>query len=160
MKEPLEMIEEMHSMISKMRDQISVMDTNIKLLQAKVNSEVFSGFTKPPPHSIPSRAPDIRPPQPQQPQISAVQEPQSTQAYKGTMVQGKILTEDGKPIHGVSVKIMNADKKVIKETTTNRAGMWLAQLRPGKYISKSILDNKPAQFKLFEVVEGQHSQDV
>lgn len=156
MREPIELIEDMHAMLSKMRDQISVMDMNIKLLQAKVNAEVFSGLAKslPASASVPARAPDVPPPQIQQPQIVAVPDQPPAKTYNGTMVQGKVLTEDGKPLHGVSVKIMNADKKVIKETTTNRAGMWLAQLRPGKYISKAILDNKPAQFKLFEVVEG------
>lgn len=158
------MIEEMYEMITKMQAQLAVMDTNIKLLQAKVNAEVFSGLSKAisAQHQIPTRAPEPHAPAPLQPptQPQIALPPDTSPAQKGAMVQGKILSEDGKPLHGVSVKIMNADKKVIKETTTNRAGIWMAQLRPGKYISKAILDNKPAQFKLFDVIEGQTSQDV
>lgn len=153
-------------MISNMRDQIAVMDTNIKLLQAKVNAEVFSGLIKgaPATSAMHTRAHPMPPAPAASPAITLPEEPAAEQLiptqYKATMVQGKVLSEDGKPMHGIAIKIMNSDKKVIKETTTNRAGIWMAQLRPGKYISKAILDNKPAQFKLFDVVEGQASQDV
>lgn len=162
------MIEEMYDIMINMKSQLSIMDNNIKLLQAKVNSEVFSGLRGglPASHAVPHKQPEVQVPPPpdtaesasSQPQISIPPEP--AQAYKGTMVHGKAFSEDGKPIHGVAIKIMNSDKKIIKETTTNRSGAWTAQLRPGKYIAKTVLDGKPAQFKLFEVVEGQTQQDV
>jgi hypothetical protein len=164
MKEPIQMIEEMYSIILKMQGQLAVMDNNIKLLQAKVNAEVFAGLsgmltTNQLTHTSPPNIPLPQAPPPQvQPKIALPQEESIT--YKGTMVQGKILSDEGKPLHGISIKIMNSDKKVIKETSTNRAGLWMAQLKPGKYIAKAIMDNKPAQFKLFDVIEGQAAQDV
>ena len=162
MKEPIQMIEEMYVMMSEMKNQISIIDNNMKLLQAKVNAELFSGIVKAnaqaslsnnPPSLQQKPSTELSPPQVTIP-------PEEPREYKGTMVNGKVLPDDGKPLHGVAIRILNSDKKAIKETTTNRAGSWVAQLRPGKYIAKAILNNKPAQFKLFEVQEGQHSLDV
>jgi hypothetical protein len=157
-KEPIEMLTEMHQMILDMKNQMHLMDNNIKLMQAKLNADVLSSFSKQMyARQVHEEKPVEAKTAPSQITIPAPKEPVSK---SGTMVQGKVLSEDGKPMHGIAIKIMNSDKKVIKETVTNRAGVWMAQLRPGKYISKVILDNKPAQFKLFDVIEGQSQQEV
>lgn len=55
-----------------------------------------------------------------------------------TMVRGKMATElDGKevPLIDISVKIYNDKDQLVKETRTNRAGHWMSQLPPGKYVA-------------------------
>ncbi len=159
MKEPVQLIEEMHQMLIDMQQQIRIMDNNIKILQAKVNAEVFAPLSRQIMAGVHEQA--KQPPPVEQPPltIKAVTPEEST-AYKATMVQGKFLSDDGKPLHGIPVKILNSDKKLIKETSTNRAGIWMAHLRPGKYIAKMIVDGRPAQYKLFEVKEGESQLEV
>lgn len=171
-KEPIEMIEDMYKMMLDLKNQVSIMDNNIKLLHAKVNAEVFSGLGKQFSAQQSSAERTVEKPQVLEtqaqpmPAIAEIKSPQISvpseigPAYKLTVVQGKVLSEDGKPMAGVSIKILNSEKKVIKETSTNRAGSWVTHLRPGKYISKVIVENKPTQFKLFEVSEGQIQLDV
>ena len=53
------------------------------------------------------------------------------------MCQGKmIVTKDGKPVPlpGLSVKIFDDKDKMVKETKTNMAGVWMSQLPAGNYI--------------------------
>jgi hypothetical protein len=159
MKEPVQLIEEMHQMLIDMQQQVRIMDNNIKILQAKVNAEVFAPLTKQITSGVHEQ--NKPPPPPEQPPLTIkATTPEDPTQYKATMVQGKYLSEDGKPLHGIPVKILNGDKKVIKETSTNRAGVWMAHLRPGKYIAKMIIDGRPAQYRLFEVKEGQAQLDV
>ena len=60
------------------------------------------------------------------------------EAKKSIMVSGKIKVEkDGKivPIPNVSIRIYDDRDKLVKETKTNRAGHWMGQLIPGKYVA-------------------------
>jgi len=57
---------------------------------------------------------------------------------KNIMVQGKmIVNADDKsiPLPSVTVKIYDEQDKLVKETRTNRAGHWMSQLPPGKYVA-------------------------
>src|SRR3990172_11816205 len=99
MKEPIQMIEEMYVMMSEMKNQISIIDNNMKLLQAKVNAELFSGIVKAnaqaslsnnPPSLQQKPSTELSPPQVTIP-------PEEPREYKGTMVNGKVLSDDGKP---------------------------------------------------------------
>lgn len=54
------------------------------------------------------------------------------------MCQGKmIVTKDGKPVPlpNLDVKIFDAKDNIVKETKTNKAGMWMSQLVPGNYVA-------------------------
>ena len=54
------------------------------------------------------------------------------------MCQGKMVASDGPrevPLPGLVVKIYDAKDKVVKETKTNRAGSWMSQLPPGRYVA-------------------------
>ncbi len=161
MKEPVQLIEEMHQMLIDMQQQMRIMDNNIKILQAKVNAEVFAPLTKQIMSGVHEQTKPTPPPLPEQaPLTIKATTPEESPQNKGTMVQGKYLSDDGKPLHGVPVKILNSNQKIIKETSTNRAGVWMAHLRPGKYIAKMIIDGRPAKYNLFEVKEGQTQLDV
>jgi hypothetical protein len=54
------------------------------------------------------------------------------------IVKGKMVANtDGKPISlaNVSVTIFDSNDKLVKKTKTNRAGHWMSQLPPGKYVA-------------------------
>jgi hypothetical protein len=159
-KDPIEVLHEIHAAIFEIRGQMAVLDNNVKLLQARLNGDGGRPTLSPTTAHLVA-IPPPPPPQdtPPAPQISLPDAP-AAPSNGGAMVTGKVLSDEGKPLPSIAVKIMNSDKKVIKETTTNRAGQWIAKLRPGKYIAKAIFDNRPAQFKMFDVVEGQSTLDV
>lgn len=53
------------------------------------------------------------------------------------MCKGKMLVQSGDdtvPIPGLAVKIFDSKDQLVKETKTNRAGHWMSQLPPGKYV--------------------------
>lgn len=52
-------------------------------------------------------------------------------------VTGKIKINSGKkivPLPGVTVKVYDTQDKLVKNTKTNKAGHWMGQLLPGKYV--------------------------
>jgi hypothetical protein len=54
------------------------------------------------------------------------------------MVKGKLKIEkNGQtiPLPSAAVTIYNEQDKVVKKTKTNRAGHWMSQLAPGKYVA-------------------------
>lgn len=74
------------------------------------------------------------------------------------MCKGKMLVGNGDdmaPIPNLSVKIFNTSDKLVKETKTNRAGHWMSQLPPGKYVVSYEGEFKGSQLtpmnKKFEV---------
>ena len=168
-KTPLEKIEEMYDMLKAMQAQINVIDSNLKLLNSKANGELFSNMQNLQPGILPkvskqisqdlSAKPTIGVPIPSeedQPVIKPTGTPRTT-----TIVQGKILNDDGRPIPGVSVKIISpANKKVIAETKTNNAGVWTKFLGPGKYIIKYVHDTRPTQFRMIDVIPGKEKMTV
>jgi len=57
---------------------------------------------------------------------------------RNVMVKGRLKIEkEGTtvPLASASVKIFDATDKLIKETRTNRAGHWMSQLAPGRYVA-------------------------
>jgi len=57
---------------------------------------------------------------------------------KNIMVKGKLKIAKGEqmvPLASASVKIYNEQDKLVKQTKTNRAGHWMSQLAPGKYVA-------------------------
>ena len=57
---------------------------------------------------------------------------------KNIMVQGKMIAKTGdktRSLPSISVKIYDSNDKLVKETRTNRAGHWMSQLPPGRYVA-------------------------
>jgi hypothetical protein len=56
----------------------------------------------------------------------------------GIMAKGRMVANIGgkqTPISNINVKIFDNKDKLIKETKTNRAGLWMSLLPPGKYVA-------------------------
>ena len=155
-KTPIEKIDDIYSILQSLQKQMSIMDVNIKLLNSKANGELFKAITGPSPD--PKSIPDLD-------KKATVGVPlpkvQAVQPKNKTTVQGKLFTDQGKPLPGATVKIiLQANNQVIEETRTNMAGVWTKFLKPGKYIAKYVHETKPTQFRLFEVKPGQDKLTV
>ena len=62
-----------------------------------------------------------------------------TMGPRSIMVKGKMIMMNGDkpmPLSQIEVTIYDIKDKVVKETKTNRAGHWMSQLPPGKYVAK------------------------
>lgn len=77
---------------------------------------------------------------------------------QNVMVKGRLKLDKGEntiPLSGASVKIFDEKDVLVKSTKTNRAGHWMSQLPPGKYVAlfEGEIDGKKlqSQNKLFEV---------
>jgi hypothetical protein len=58
------------------------------------------------------------------------------------------------------VTIVNANNVVVKQTKTNRAGIWMSYLPPGHYSAEFIKEGMQPSFKIFQVLEGQTETEV
>ncbi len=124
----IEMLEEILFKISQLESQISGIDKNIKsLLNTSKNGAI-------------KNKPEISVAQPNTGPVSGFKnfsfQPEQTEPI--IMVKGKLKLSSGNstiPISGVSVTIYDSFDKVVKKTKTNRAGQWMSQLKPGKYVA-------------------------
>ena len=171
-QDPIAILQNIYQAIEKLNAKIDILDMNVKLLNSKSNSEMMTEVqklmnermkqrkpAKPDPSLIPQITPQEHRVVVEQPPMKAVvvsAEPASElkAVYQLTKVSNTVLSDDGEPIVAAKVKIMNESRKVIKEITTNRAGLWIASLRSGKYFAKIVSEGRPTQFKVFEVPTG------
>ena len=59
-------------------------------------------------------------------------------AVDSCMCQGKMVAEykgSSVPLPGLDVKVYDDKDQLVKETKTNRAGMWMSKLMPGNYVA-------------------------
>lgn len=164
-KTPVEKVDEMYDMMKTIQQQLAVMDVNIKMLNSKANGELFAAVRASalPAAKVPSQiAADLdAKPTIGVPTVHPAKSSQPTAKRPTTRVQGKMTSDDGRPLPGITVKIISqTNNKTVEETRTNNAGVWTKFLRPGKYIAKYIHEARPTQFRLFEVKPGQEQMTV
>lgn len=70
-------------------------------------------------------------------------------------VMGQILDKNGRRISGVKVKVLDNNKKVVKNTSSNRAGEWMSLLPIGKYEAEYFLENVISSTVNFSILPGQ-----
>lgn len=186
-KSGIEMLEEILQRLVTLEKRLDIMDKNIKTiansskladLLTKASGTPLDGFSRASKPGIPRAVvPDVKK---QVEQIKQKAEGfknfsfQSTDAAKsgidrashrssrpkGIMVKGRLKIDKGTgpiPLPGVSVTIYDPNDKVVKKTKTNRAGLWMSQLAPGKYVAlfEGMVEGKKlqSQNKNFEVPE-------
>lgn len=70
-------------------------------------------------------------------------------------VQQVIKYPDSSLVFLAKIKIMDENRKIIKETKTNHQGKWILPLQPGKYfvhLVKEPINGKPKIDDLYEIV--------
>src|SRR5579872_6385651 len=71
----------------------------------------------------------------------------------GTILRGKVVDKDKKPIHGVNVTEVDAEKRIIHGTTTDVEGNFALHVASVKnLLSFTIVGYKPATEKIGEKV--------
>lgn len=144
-KSGIEMIKEILKKMSHLEEQIKVLDRNIKQIanSAKL-SELMESAKNTPLKNWAAAAENTS----EQKGFknfkfeSANAKNTGVAAKKrqsGFMVKGRMMvnSEKGKtvPLPSVFVKIFDDQDTLIRETKTNRAGQWMAKLKPGRYVA-------------------------
>lgn len=125
-KTGMEVLIELYEQIKTLNKKVDLIDQNLKVLinQQKAKNTLLS--IKQP--SVQSLDPS---------QIKAVPDKKT---QPGVMVSGKISIkqDDGKEImvSDASIKVFNDKDVLVKETKTNRGGVWMCLLQPGGYVAE------------------------
>jgi hypothetical protein len=175
-KSAIDLIYEMHDMISKMQNRIGILEksnallTDLLLKQAPgahvpiKGKEAAVPEAPKPEASLPliAEKPVVSAAAP--PIISSV--PVIVQAgadnkEQNIKVFGTLKDKDGKILHGIPVAIVDAKTNTaVKTTKTNRAGEFMSFLPVGKYIAVATFDNNQQKFKAFDINKGMKDVEV
>lgn len=162
-KTPIDLINDIHALLTEQSAQIRLLQKSVDLLGAKVNGELFPG--KPPafvPPIVESSAP-IPAPAPVVLAPVVAETPTTPPAIKSprksTRVFGSVK-QYGKGISGVSVTISDANNTVVKKTSTNAAGQWVAFLPAGVYSAEFMAPGSMPELRIIEITEGQREYEV
>lgn len=171
-KSAIDLIYEMHEMLIKMQDKISVLEKSNTLLidllakQAATHDGSIKG-REVKIETPPSVAPIVIEPQPIIPPAPIITTPPTiVQAgpenkSQSTKISGVLKDSEGKVLHGLSIAIVDAKTNtVVKNTKTNRAGEFISFLPLGKYIAVATFENNQQKFKAFDVPPGSRDIEV
>jgi hypothetical protein len=140
-KTGLEVLTELLEQVKLLNKRMDLMDQNLKVLMNKER-------TKAPEPKEPPKIQAVERPEPKKGKMSieltkkpeaSAPKPEQPKAEKkpGVMTSGKlaVYTEGAQtPIPDAVIKIYDQDDRIVKETKTNRGGIWMALLAPGKYV--------------------------
>ncbi len=123
------------SMVETLDKRITIIDSNIKLLNNK-----FSKLTKSVNDSKFSINNISHGEGPRNVIINEEEEDDAKLVLGNITMFGYIIDMDRKPIENVSVNVYDGSNDLIKDIKTNRDGHWTVRLPSGKYLVKYIMD--------------------
>lgn len=173
-KTALEIILELPSILRKLENKIDVLDTNLKILNTKLNK---------------IKTAELQPAAPTQQTVEIKKEQEEVQMQKpmampGTVVdqQGaasqqqrqpanklvlgsikvfsKIKTASGKPVDGMTINIFDKENDLIRNLITDRDGHWECKLPSGKYSIEMIHPKLKTINKEFELSKDIKTYEV
>lgn len=170
-KTALEIILELPSILKKMENKLDVLDTNLKILNSKLNKlkgpELQQAQNKVSENeSIQSDSSDYSnngekkllptaTPGPIKSEDSAVTKTMVTEPKKlilgSTKVFSNIKTASGKPVDGMTINIFDATNDLIRSLITTKEGYWECKLPHGKYSLEMIHPKLKTMNKSFEI---------
>lgn len=110
----------------------------------EVSSEILSPTVVPQPQPLPTV-----------PEITFVEVGNDSKSdHRKVTVHQNVYYPNNKPAVLAKVKILDANKQIVKETKTNNVGKWTAILDPGNYfihITKAEVADKPKVDHYFEI---------
>jgi hypothetical protein len=127
-KTGLEVLTDLVDQIRQLNQRIDLLDQNVKTLMNQARAQPVEKTAQKP------QLQAFTPPPPKPGKMTI----QSDRPKKdGVMANGKLVVLiDNKPtpIPDAAIKIFNDKDQVVRETKTNRGGIWMAMLAPGRYV--------------------------
>ena len=166
-KTALEIILELPSILKKIENKIDVLDTNLKILNTKINKIKNTEQAQPVQAQQVQMAaePQKEAEEPLQRPMAMpgpIQEqPQKQQArgVSGKLVLGsikvfsKIKTASGKPVDGMTINIFDKENDLIRNLITDKDGYWECKLPSGRYSIEMIHPKLKTINKEFELAK-------
>jgi len=172
-KTALEIILELPSILKKIENKIDVLDTNLKILNTKINKIKAT-------ESQPQAAPIIPQNQPQEAAESEeqIQRPMAmpgpiddqqkrpARSVSGKLVLGsikvfsKIKTASGKPVDGMTINVFDKENDLIRNIITDKDGYWECKLPSGRYSIEMIHPKLKTINKEFELSKDMKTYEV
>ena len=168
-KTALEIILELPSILKKMENKLDVLDTNLKILNSKLNKLKVSDSQQvqvraeekesiKDDSNMPNDEKKLLPtatPGPIKSEDSAIKKPMVTEPKKlvlgNTKVFSDIKTATGKPVEGMTINIFDATNDLIRSLITTKDGHWECKLPHGKYSLEMIHPKLKTMNKSFEI---------
>jgi hypothetical protein len=123
-KTGLDVLVELVEQVKLLSKKLDVVDSNVKTLMNRIQIPAKDVIPRP---QLKPKAEAVQP----KPKAEAIEKP------VGVMVSSKVVVMDGTvplPIPDLKVRVFDDADRVVKETKTNRAGSWMASLKPGRYL--------------------------
>lgn len=160
----LDVIFEMREMLALQQKEIRMLQASLNSIGAKVNKTIYPDFQGP--QGKPAGQPkqkdnshlyqEAPAPKPKKEK----KKPKVPKQRKNVRVFGHFDDEVGKPLSGVVVRIMDANNNVVKQTKSNRAGLWMSFLPPGKYIAEFVMAGMQPEARQFQLFDGQKEVEI
>jgi hypothetical protein len=172
-KTALEIILELPSILRKLENKIDVLDTNLKILNTKLNKiktaepQITPSAQQPleikkeqeeaqvqRPMAMPGIAIDKQGALPQQRQLA-------NKLILGSIkVFSRIKTASGKPVDGMTINIFDRENDLIRNLITDKDGYWECKLPSGKYSIEMIHPKLKTINKEFELLKDVKTYEV
>ena len=170
-KTALEIILELPSILKKIENKIDVLDTNLKILNSKINKLKLEEQKNPSPKEIlESPNPEIEPssgkPMAMPGGISPSSNLSNSNNSAAKLVLGSIKvfssvkTSAGKPVEGMTINVFDKSNDLIRNLLTDKDGYWECKLPHGKYSIEMIHPKIKTINKQFELSKDMKIYEV
>ncbi len=136
MKSGLELLEDLIDQVKLLNKRFEITEQNVKELLSRINLQKDTNSDK---IEINNKQATIK--DGTQPQLIIPQQDLKLMPKNVTKVTGRIKNKENKLASGVSVKVLDENLKIIKQTRTNMSGEWMCFLPPGKYAVEYFLQD-------------------
>jgi len=171
-KTALEIILELPSILKKIENKIDVLDTNLKILNSKINKMKSEPqqVKQPDVQIMPSekeeseetvQRPMATPGGAERPQPQANSQREPAKLTIGNIkVFSRVKTSTGKPVDGMTINIFDRSNDLVRNLITDKDGYWECKLPHGKYSIEMIHPKIKTINKEFELSKEIKSYEV
>tara|TARA_B100000131_G_C17950433_1_gene546202 strand:+ start:199 stop:675 length:477 start_codon:yes stop_codon:yes gene_type:complete len=148
----IDAIYELTRTVDTIDKRLTVIDSNIKLLNNKVAKLTKSLSARDGLSTTIENSTG--------PQVVSREKKESTLVLGNTTAYGYIVDQDKKPMVGVYVDVLNGAGEVIKDVTTDKNGYWSVRLPHGKYEVRYKMKGFKATSRIMDIKKGEKKYEV
>lgn len=169
-KTALEIILELPSILKKIENKIDVLDTNLKILNSKLNKMKAESQSLPPSisQSLDKETSEevVLKPMATPGNIDRAAAANSAPRESAKLILGsvkvfsRVKTSSGKPVDGMTINIFDRSNDLVRNLLTDKDGYWECKLPHGKYSVEMIHPKIKTINKEFEISKEMKSYEV
>lgn len=157
----IDAIFEIKNMLEAQRKEVDLLKKSIAIVDSKINESLMSTIYKAIEKSIAEpviiEASEV---EFKQESESIIIEDKSSRPRKNIKAFGHLQDELGKNLPGIEVIIKDTHNNVVKSTKTNKGGVWMSFLPPGRYSVEFSAPGMRSDFRTFDLIAGQKEVEI